>query len=87
MPGIEICAICDRRNCGVTIIVSTLGSDNKRFDSKNDSLKLICPACKKPFTVLITQLERANVSEDQLRQGFFGGRRRPHAKSRDASAN
>ncbi len=86
MPGIEICAICDSRNCGATVIVSTLGSARKRFDSKNDSLKLICPVCEKPFTVLITELERVNVSEEQLRQGFFGGRRPARARSAGSSS-
>ena len=82
---IELCAACDRRNCGVTVILSTLSSDKKQFDLESGSIELICPACDKSFTVLITEMERANVSEEQLRQGFFGGRRPARAKSAGAS--
>jgi len=78
---IELCAICDWRNCGVTVVLSALGSDRKHFDSKSDSIDLICPACDKAFTVLITEMERINVSEDQLQRGFFGGRTSARATS------
>jgi hypothetical protein len=72
---IELCAICDRPNCGATVIVSRLASDKKRFDSESASIEIICPACDKPFELSITEMERVNVSDDQVRIGFFGGRR------------
>lgn len=79
MHEIELCAICDRPNCGATVIVSKLGSDRKRFDSETASIEMICPACDKPFELSITAMERVNVSEDQLRTGFFGGRKAARA--------
>ena len=87
MSQIELCAVCDKRKCGATVILSALRSDKKRFDLESASMKLICPACDKSFTVLITEMERANVSEDQLRKGFFGGRSTSRAKSASASGN
>ena len=80
MSRIELCAICNRRNCRATVILSTLGCDRQRFDSVRNSIELICPACGKSFTALITDMERLNVTDDQLQHGFFGGR-----KSADAS--
>lgn len=85
MPTIELCAICDRRNCGATVILSRLGSDKKRFVSETASIELICPACDKSFELPITDMERVDISEDQLRKGFFGGRR--NARARSAGAN
>lgn len=85
MYGIELCAICDKRRCGATVILTTLSSEKKQFDSGNGSIALICPACDKSFTVLITEMEWVNVSAEQLRQGFFGGRRPARAKSAGAS--
>ncbi len=85
MHGIELCAICDRPNCGATVIVSKLGSDRKRFDSETASIEMICPACDKSFELSITAMERVNVSEDQLRTGFFGGRKAARAGSAAAS--
>ena len=79
MHGIELCAICDRPNCGATVIVSKLGSDRKRFNSETASIEMICPACDKAFELSITAMERVNVSEDQLRTGFFGGRKAARA--------
>jgi hypothetical protein len=85
--GIELCAICDRPNCGATIIVSRLGSDKKRFDSETASIEMICPACHKPFELSITEMERVNVSDDQLRTGFFGGRKTARAESATTSSS
>jgi hypothetical protein len=82
--GIELCAICDRPNCGATVIVSRLGSERKRFDSETASIEMICPACDKPFELSITEMKRVNVSDDQLRMGFFGGRRTAGARSAGA---
>ena len=79
MHAIELCAICDRPNCGATVIVSKLGSDRKRFDSETASIEMICPACDKTFELSITAMERVNVSEDQLQIGFFGGRKAARA--------
>ena len=79
MHAIELCAICDRPNCGATVIVSKLGSDRKRFDSETASIEMICPACNKPFELSITAMERVNVSEDQLQIGFFAGRKAARA--------
>lgn len=76
MYQIELCAICDKRKCRATVILSALPSDKKRFDLESASMKLICPACDEYSTVLVTRMERANVSEDQVRKGFFGGRGR-----------
>jgi hypothetical protein len=81
VPTIELCAICDRRNCGATVILSRLSSDKKRFVSETASIELICPACGKPFELPITDMERVDISEDQLRKGFFGGRRSARARS------
>ena len=72
---IELCAICDKRNCGATVILSTLGSEKKHYYRASDSIDVTCPACGKSFTVLITEMERVEVSTDQLQRGFFGGRR------------
>ena len=85
MQGIELCAICDRPNCGATIIVCKLGADKKRFDSESACIEMICPACHKPFAVSIMDMERINVSDDQLRTGFFGGRKAARAGSVTAS--
>ncbi len=87
MHQIELCAVCDNRKCGATVILSALNSDKKRFDLESASMQLICPACDKPFTVLITEIERANVSEEQLQQGFFGGRRSARGRSAGASGD
>lgn len=87
MSQIELCAVCDKRKCGATVILSALPSDKKRFDLESASMKLICPACDKSFTVLITEMERANVSEDQLRKGFFGDRKPARARSAGASSS
>jgi hypothetical protein len=46
---------------------------------------MICPACDTPFELSITDMERVNVSDDQLRIGFFGGRRGVRAGSASAS--
>jgi hypothetical protein len=73
--AIELCAICDNRNCGATVILSALGADKKHYYRASDSIELTCPACGKSFTILITAMERVHVSEDQLQTGFFGGRR------------
>jgi len=78
---IALCAICDWRSCGVTVVLSALGSDRKHFDSKSDAIELICPACDKAFPVLIAEMEPIRVSEDQLLRNFFGGRRSARAKS------
>jgi hypothetical protein len=85
VPTVQVCAICDRQNCGATVVLSRLGSDKKHFDSETASIELICPACSKPFEVSITEMERVAVSEDQLQKGFFGGRRNARAKSAGAS--
>lgn len=87
MYQIELCAVCDKRKCGATVILSILPPDKKRFDLESASMELICPACGKPFTVLITQIERANVSEKHLQQGFFGGRRSARGESAGASSD
>jgi hypothetical protein len=84
---IELCAICDRSSCGATVIVSRLGSDKKRFDSESASIEMICPACDKPFELSITEMERVNVSDDQLQTGFFGGRRAVRAGSAGARSS
>jgi len=84
---IELCAICDRPNCGATVIVSRLGSDRKRFDSETASIEMICPACDKPFELSITEMKRVNVSDDELRMGFFGGRRTARAGSAGAGSS
>ena len=81
MHGIELCAICARPNCGATVIVSRLASDKKRFDAETASIEMICPACQKPFELSITNMERVSVSDDQLRTGFFGGRKTARAGS------
>jgi hypothetical protein len=86
VPTIELCAICDRRNCGATVILSRLGSDKKRFVSETASIELICPACDKSFELSIAEMERVDISEDQLRKGFFGGRRDARAKSARANS-
>jgi hypothetical protein len=85
VPTIELCAICDRRNCGATVILSRLSSDKKRFVSETASIELICPACDKCFELSITEMERVDVSEDQLQKGFFGGR--AAARTKAAGAN
>jgi len=72
---IELCAICDRPGCGATVIICRVGSDKKRFDAETISIEMICPACDKPFALSITEMERLSVSDEQLRIGFFGGRR------------
>jgi hypothetical protein len=83
---IELCAICDRPNCGATVIISRLDSDKKHFDSETASIELICPACDKPFELSITEMERVNISDEQLRIGFFGGRRTARAGSAGTSS-
>ena len=87
MHVIELCAICDRPNCGATVIVSRLGSDKKRFDSETASIEMICPACHKPFELSITEMERVHVSDDQLQTGFFGGRKTARAGTTVASSS
>jgi hypothetical protein len=77
-----VCAICCRRNCGATVILSTVSCDRERFDFVRNSLELVCPACGKSFTVSVTEMARVNVSEDQLQRGFFGGRRSADASGR-----
>ena len=74
MVNIELCAVCDKRACGATIILSALAGDKKRFNSHRDSIELICPACGKSFAVPITELERVNVSESELHRVFLDGR-------------
>jgi hypothetical protein len=86
VPTIELCAICDRRNCGVTVILSRLSSEKKNFHSETASIELICPACGKSFGLSITEMERFDVSEDQFEKGFFGGRRTARAKSAGANS-
>jgi hypothetical protein len=81
VPTIELCAICDRRNCGATIILSRLGTEKKHFCAETASIELICPACDKSFELSITDMERVDVSEDQLQRGFFGGRKIARARS------
>ena len=71
MRTIEVRAICDRRDCGVTVIHSRLGSDKTRFYSKTASIELNRPARDKPFELSITELELADVSGAQLQKGFF----------------
>jgi hypothetical protein len=87
MPMIELCAICDRRNCGAIVILSRLGADKKHFHSETASIELICPACDKSFELSITDMERVDVSEDQLRIGFFGDRRTARARFAGASGS
>jgi hypothetical protein len=36
---------------------------------------LVCPACGRSFTISILEMERVNVSEEQLQRGFFRSRR------------
>jgi hypothetical protein len=79
--GIELCAICDRPNCGATVIVSKVGPDKKRFDSETACIEMICPACHRPFELSVTGMERVNVSDDQRRTGFFGGSKAARAAS------
>jgi hypothetical protein len=85
--GIELCAVCDRRRCGATVILSALSSEKKKFDTESGSIALICPACDKSFTVLITEMEWLNVSEEQVRQGYFGDRKPARARSASASSS
>jgi hypothetical protein len=86
VPAIELCAICDRRNCGATVILSRLTSDKKHFRSETASIELVCPACDKSFELSISDMERVEVSDDQLRKGFFGGRRVARVKSASADS-
>ena len=87
MLSTELCAICDRRNCGATVILSRLGSEKKHFHSETASIELICPACDKSFELSITDIDRVDVSEDQLQRGFFGGRKIARARSAGEGAD
>jgi len=82
---IELCAICDRPNCGATVIVSKVGPDKKRFDSETACIEMTCPACHQTFELSVTDMERVDVTDEQRCMGFFGGRKAARAGSATAS--
>jgi hypothetical protein len=73
---LEPCITCDKRDCGATVILPSLASGEKHFDSAADRLDVECPSCNQLFSVSIFKLEWLEVEEYESIRGFFGGKRR-----------
>jgi|ERR1700691_5941150 hypothetical protein len=72
----EPCITCDKRDCGATVILPSLDSGKKHFDSASQRLDVECPACNRLFSISIFKLEWLEVKEQECARGFFGGKRR-----------
>jgi hypothetical protein len=65
------CVTCDKEDCGATLILSA-SSETKHYDSTDDCFDLVCPACKRPFSVSIFRLQWLEVDTNERSRGFFG---------------
>jgi len=70
---LEPCATCDKKDCGATVILSTVASGTKHFNQAKDCLDVVCPACNRPFSISIFKLQWMEVDEHEFTQGFLGG--------------
>jgi hypothetical protein len=74
-PSLVPCIICDKSDCGATLIVPRLASEKKRFNRTTNCLTVMCPACGRLFSVSIFKLEWLEVEEADLKRGFWGAKR------------
>jgi hypothetical protein len=73
---LEPCITCDKWDCGATVILPSLASEKKHFDSAADRLDVECPSCNQLFSVSIFKLEWLEVEVYASTRGSFGAKRR-----------
>lgn len=82
-PRSAPCVKCDKPDCRVTVIVPSVASEKRQFNRPAQTFNMTCPACDRPFSVSISELEWLEVEEAQLKGGFFV----PSKSTRIDSAN
>jgi hypothetical protein len=55
------------------VIIPALPDDEKRLDGQTLQLEIICPACKRSFSVNISELEQLDVTDEQIARRFVAG--------------
>jgi hypothetical protein len=66
---LEPCITCDKRDCGATVILPSLASGKKHFDSAADRLDVECPSCNQLFPASTSKLEWLEVEVYEFTRG------------------
>ena len=65
------CARCDKENCSAIVIIPAVRDKAKKFDHREQTLELVCPACSRPFSAPLRNITYLDVTDEQLTQGFI----------------
>lgn len=66
------CVCCDKQDCVAVVILPAVPHNLQRVDRATQRLELVCPACSRPFSVLLTNVDYRDVTDEQLIRGFIG---------------
>ena len=82
---VEPCTSCDKPDCGAIVVITnpSVAPEKKQPHRAGDRLDLTCPACGRPFSISILELDWLEVDDNDFARGFVGGRgqRTPEARS------
>jgi hypothetical protein len=54
-------------------IIPAISDDEKRLDHQTLRLEIICPACKRSFSVHVGDVEQLDVTDKQIARRFIPG--------------
>jgi hypothetical protein len=67
------CVRCDKSDCAAVVIIPALPDTAKKFEADKRRLDVVCPACYRSFSVSVNDVAVCEVSDDDLKRGFFAG--------------
>ena len=68
------CARCGKQDCSAVVIIPAVLGTLKRVEPAKELFELMCPACHRFFSVPFRNVEYRDVTDEELRRGFIGGR-------------
>ena len=72
MPASQFvpCARCANEECCALVIIASVPPEMKLFKPGGRTLKMICPACRRFFSVALADIEYRSVTAKQVVLGF-----------------
>jgi hypothetical protein len=67
------CARCDKNDCLAIVIIPAISDDEKRLDHQTLRLEIICPACRRSFSVGTEEIDHFDVTDEQITRRFITG--------------
>jgi hypothetical protein len=65
------CARCDKEECSVVVILPAVNDNMKRVEHTKQRYELVCPACRRFFSIPFRNVEYLDVTDEQLTRGFI----------------